>query len=275
MPGKKKRGAQSVASDEIARLLIPQIRFLRAAGVTLETILAIMAQEFRNAPPKTKLGGVDHVSVELANHCGAVIATWKTQPDFLSRNGRPGDLAIGGKMGFAGLVKISAPQVSPSQVRKILLRYGAVRRLSNGRLRLTSKLFNCTHPSGEVIAFEPSVAFLADAAKVLEDHIDTQDSSRRRPVRYWREVEDAHIPRRYLNQFTTFSKRRVMVLMEEIEDWLDQHKVIGKRSNSKGLTRLGIGIFAIAERASQDRSVGPGRSSRALTGLPVLADLRA
>lgn len=275
MSDNNKRRAQAVASSEIASLLTPQIRFLRAAGVTLETIESVLRTEFQRTAPRMRVGGMEHVSVEMADHCGNVIANWKTQPEFLSRNGRPADLARQGNASFARLARLSAPKIPPVRILKTLLRYGTVKRLGTGKLRLTSKLFNCIHPSGEVIAFEPSIAFLADAAKVIQDHVDTQASRKRRPVRYWREVEDAHIPQEFLKEFATFSKRRVMVLMEEVEDWLDQHKVLDLRSNRKKLVRLGIGIFAIAERSSLTRNARISRSSRALTGLPKAADLRA
>jgi DNA-binding transcriptional MerR regulator len=272
MSDKRRRSAQNVASSDIAHLLVPQIRFLRAAGVTLETITKILRHEFRRPPPKTRAGGLEHVSVELADHCGNVIANWKAQPEFLSRNGRPGDLSRLGSSGFAKLVKLSAPGTPSKRILEVLVRYGAVKRLSNGKLRLMSKLFNCTHPSGHVIAFEPSVAFLADAARVLEDHVDTQESRARRPVRFWREVEDATIPQEFVSEFSAFSRRRVMVLMEEVEDWLDQHRIVDIAHNRKKLVRLGIGIFAVAERSFQD---GERPSRRALTGRPRAGGLRS
>ena len=269
------RRAQSVANDEVAQLLVPQIRFLRAAGVTLEPVMSILKSEFRRPDPKKKMGRLEHVSVEMVDHCGRVIAAWKTQPEFLSANGRPGDLLRRGINGFTELVKLSAPRIAPAEILRVLLRYGAVKKLRNGKLRLTSKLFNCTHPSGHVIAFEPSAAFLTDAAKVLEDHVETQSSRSRRPVRYWREVENAAVPQKFVDEFVAFSKRRVMVLMEEVEDWLDQHKVLDFRASRGKLVRLGIGIFAIAEKTPRVSSRNSARSTRALTGVSRASDLRS
>ena len=113
------------------------------------------------------------------------------------------------------------------------------------------------------------------ALQVLEDHLDTQKSKMRRPVRFWREVEDATVPQEFVGEFAAFSKRRVIVLMEEVEDWLDQHKVMSVEKNRKKLVRLGVGIFAIAERSSLDGNGGTVGSGRALTGLPRVADLRS
>lgn len=248
----KQRHTQTVLASEVAHLLIPQIRFLRAAGVTFEDLLTVISNEYRRKVRSGKRGRVEHVSVELANNCGNLIANWKTQPEFLSKNGRPGDLSLRGNASFAELVRLSSPQVRPSKLLAVLLRYGAIRKLPSGKLRLTSKLFNCTHPSGQLIAFEPSMAFLADAAKVLEDQVDVRNSRTRPPVRYWREVEDSTVPREFVDDFVAFTKRRVMVLMEEVEDWLDEHKLMGASGRRRDLMRLGIGIFSIAEKSADN-----------------------
>jgi hypothetical protein len=244
----KKRDAQTVSNIDVGHLLMPQIRFLRAAGVTLEDFGRILSAEYRRKNFRRRNNRVEHVSVELANHCGILIANWKTQPDFLSNNGRPADLAHRGNGSFAALANLSAPQVRPKKLLDVLTRYGAIKKLPSGKVRLTSKLFNCTHPSGQLIALEPSLAFLADAARVLEDQVGARSSRARQPVRYWREVEDSTVPREFVDEFIVFTKRRVMVLMEEVEDWLDEHKVIGTRGRKRDLMRLGIGIFAIAEK---------------------------
>ena len=221
-----KRKPNGNSDSEVAQLLGPQIRFLRAAGVTLEEINQIVRAEFRKRLPRQESQRIEHVPVAMVNHCGTLIANWKTHPDFLNKNGYPRDLAIRGRNGFMRLAAASAPEAKPHRLLKILQRFGATRRLPSGRVRLTTKVFNCTHADGRLIAFEPSLAFLVDAARVIDDQLGTRRSPQRKPTRYWREVENANVPGRLAPAFLAFSKRRVMVLMEEIEDWLDQHKLI-------------------------------------------------
>jgi hypothetical protein len=245
-----RRKTTSVSATEAEQLLSPQIRFLRAAGVTLEELNQILRSEFRRRIPKEKLGRVERVSVAMADLCGTLIANWKTRPEYLNGNGYPRDLALRGNSSFAQLSRLSAPDVTPTTLLKLLQRFGAIKKLPSRKFRLTSKLFNCTHPTGHVIAFEPNLGFLVDAAHVLADQIGGPAAGRQRPMRYWREVENAAVPAEFGREFIAFSKRRVMALMEEIEDWLDQHKVVKRPKRPKKLMRLGIGLFAIAEQSS-------------------------
>jgi len=258
--GAARRKPTRVSATEVGDLLAPQIRFLRAAGVTLEELNQILRTEFRRRLPKRELGRVEHVSVAMADLCGTLIGNWKTRPEFLGRNGYPRDLAVRGNSSFAQLSKLSAPNVAPRTVLKVLEKFGATRKLSSGRIRLASKVFNCTHPTGQLIALEPSLAFLADAARVLEDQVIRHGIGRQNRPRYWREVENSSIPAGLSSEFMAFSKRRVMVLMEEIEDWLDQHKVDGQGNRRKRLMRLGIGLFAIAERSTRGSATGSSTS---------------
>jgi DNA-binding transcriptional MerR regulator len=251
-----KRKATSMSATEAEQLLIPQIRFLRAAGVTLEELNQILQSEFRRRMPKEKLGRVERVSVAMADCCGTLIANWKTRPEYLNGNGYPRDLALRGNSSFAQLSRLSAPDVTPTTLFKLLQRFGAIKKLPSRRFRLTSKLFNCTHPTGQVIAFEPNVGFLIDAAHVLEDQIRGHAPGRQHPMRYWREVENATVPAEFSREFIAFSKRRVMALMEEIEDWLDQHKMVKRPKRAKKLMRLGVGLFAIAEQSSSKPTSG-------------------
>ena len=75
-------------------------------------------------------------------------------------------------------------------------------------------------------------------------------------MRYWREVENATVPAEFSREFIAFSKRRVMALMEEIEDWLDQHKMVKRSKRTKKLMRLGVGLFAIAEQSFSEPTGG-------------------
>jgi len=234
-------------TSELRQLLRPQIRFLRFAGVTLEEFAEIVDSEFRRSDPRLQLGRLERVTVALANHCGILIANWKTLAEFLDRNGYPQSLALRGRNSFTELAQRSAPSVPMQTLLALLQRFGVTRKTPSGRIRLTSKVFNCTHPTGRAIAIEPSLGFLIDAAHVLVDQIDRKSSRKQGPMRYWREVEDARIPAELRAQFIEFSKRRVMTLMEEIEDWLDEHKILAGPGKRRKLVRVGIGLFAIAE----------------------------
>lgn len=247
MPGKKKRGAQSVASDEIARLLIPQIRFLRAAGVTASQMEEVLKAEFQRQIPKASRGRVERV--QFNNQCARLIANWKVLPDFLDLKGYPRDLKLNGRKSFVELAKLSAPGVKPKILLDLLCEFGSVSRLGSGLLRLRTRAFMAKAPAGRVVAYEPNMQFLTDAARVVDDQLRTSVGRTRHPPRFWRAVDNHWVPERHLRSFIFFSKRRAMELMEEIEDWLDEHEISRESGKGKNLRRLGIGIFSISDRS--------------------------
>ncbi|MFO1400421.1 MAG: DUF6502 family protein [Steroidobacteraceae bacterium] len=251
MSVKKRRSAQAVADSDIAHLLIPQIRFLRAAGVTFEQLAPVLRAEFRRKIPKTKRGRVEQV--RFNNQCARLIANWKVLPDYMNSNGYPRDLRLSGRRGFSELAKLSAPGVRPSDLLRLLREFRSVTTLRSGLLRLRTRAFMAKAPTGKVVAYEPNMQFLTDAARVIEDQLEVSAGRTRSAPRYWRAVDNHWIPERYIGSFMSFSKRRGMELMEEIEDWLDEHEISRDSSVGKNLRRLGIGVFSISEPSSYSR----------------------
>jgi hypothetical protein len=244
----KNRKQVGTSASEVRQLFAPVIRFLQAAGISLDEFEAIVRDEFRRQLPRRSPGRVEHLATSVVDHCGVLIANWKTRPEFLSRNGYPRNLLLRGPNGFSHLAKISAPKLSVTAVLSVLLRFGAVKKTRSGRVRLMSKFFDCTHPANNLVAFEPNLQFLIDAAHVLDDQLGPRTKRSEAPARYWREVENPVVPMKYAREFITFSKRRAMALMEEIEDWLDQHASTTEQDRQGRHLRLGMGLFAIAER---------------------------
>jgi hypothetical protein len=231
--------------------------------VPLAELEAIARSEFRRNQPTKKYGRVQRVSIN--NHCARLIANWKVLPQFLDSKGYPRDLKVGGPSGFVDLAKISAPDVSPKDLLNVLMQFGSVSRNKSGRLRLRSKVFMCTTPAGGVVAFEPHLQFLIDAARVIEDQLQIPVARNRGPKRYWRTVDNLWVPSEHAEEFLAFSKRVAMVFMEEIEDWLDQHEIESRDRRTKKLSRLGVGLYAICER-STSQAVTATAGSRGLIG---------
>ena len=251
MSDKSRRHARAVAGSEIASLLIPQIRFLRAAGVTLDQMEQVLRIEFRRQIPKSKRGRVEHV--RFNNQCARLIANWKVLPDFLEPTGYPRDLKLTGKRSFVQLAKLSAPGVKPSDLLHLLYEFGSVVRLRSGLLRLRTRAFMAKAPKGRVVAFEPNMQFLIDAARVVDDQLEISAGRARNAPRYWRAVDNHWIPERFASSFIAFSKRRGMELMEEIEDWLDEQEISRDSGKGRNLRRLGVGVFSISESSAYSK----------------------
>jgi hypothetical protein len=246
------RVRNGVPAKEVRQLLAPQIQFLRAAGVTLDELSQALRSEFRRRLPKDSVGRVERIKYN--NQCARLIANWKVLPDFLDHTGYPRDLPLRGVGGFHHLAKISAPGVKPGDLLTLLHRFGSIAKTKSGRLRLRTKIFVCKTPAGQVVAFEPNIQFLTDAARAVEDQLNVHIGQGRFAHRYWRTVDNHWIPARYVQDYIAFSKRRGMVLMEEIEDWLDEHEATRYCDSGRNLRRLGIGFFAISDHSAYNRS---------------------
>jgi hypothetical protein len=247
----KKRDAQTVSNIDVAHLLMPQIRFLRAAGVTFEELHSVLRAEFRRRIPKGKIGRVQRVLFN--NQCARLIANWKVLPEYLDSTGYPRDLKMRGSAGFLELARLSAPGVRPSSLLVLLRQFGSVTKLRSGKLRLKTRAFLAKTPAGRVVAYEPNMQFLTDAARVIEDQLDVSVGQNRVAPRYWRAVDNHWIPERHVRDFMSFSKRRGMVLMEEVEDWLDEHEISRDSGKGKDLRRLGVGVFSVSEPSLYSR----------------------
>ncbi len=242
---KGRRGERTVTANDLSRLLGPQIRFLRAAGVTIDEAEQALRTEFSRKIPKTKSGRVE--PVRFNNQCARLIANWKVLPEYLNPKGYPRDLRLRGRRSFVELSKLSAPGVKPSDLLQLLSEFGSVGKLRSGLLRLRTRVFMTKVPAGKIIAYEPNMQFLVDAARVIEDQLEIPAGRARTTPRYWRAVDNHWIPERHLRAFMLFSKRRGMELMEEIEDWLDEHEISRNSSVGKNLRRLGVGVFSISD----------------------------
>ena len=251
MRDRGKSGMRADAPEELTQLLVPQIRFMRAAGVTREQVDCVVDSEYRRKVPKTKRGRVERV--RFNNQCARLIANWKVMPEFLNSTGYPRDLRLKGRHSFVELANLSAPSVRPIELLKLLLEFKSVVKLRSGLLRLRTKAFMAKAPSGKIVAFEPNMQFLIDAARVIEDQLEISAGHARSAPRYWRAVDNHWIPERYLRDFMSFSKRRGMALMEEIEDWLDQHEISRDSGTGKNIRRLGVGVFSISEPSEYNR----------------------
>ena len=252
--GVEKVNVKTASRSEIATLLAPILRFLRESGASREDVLRIVEGYFEQRVKHTKAARVRRVL--LNNECARLISNWRVLPEFIDRTGYPRDLSIAGDRGFRSLAKISAARSRPAELLQVLQQYGAVAKTRGGKLRLLTKMFQCKTPSGRVVAFEPNAQFIIDASRVIEDQLEHGESGGRRRGLYWRAVDNHWIPVKHVRSFLEFSKRRTMLLMEEIEDWLDEHEARLSDGRTEDLHRLGVGAFAIVEPSMPNRFAG-------------------
>jgi hypothetical protein len=223
---------------QAASLLYPIAAFFKRAGMTRSQSLAAFAAALDDV---RKLAGKRLEQIGAPSSYADLIGTWTRERRFLDSRGRPRPLTLSGAHGFGALAKSACSGRDPKRLLSVLIRYGNVRRLSNGRLQLLTPYFRASDESK--VAFEPSARFLNDVVAALT-HVLKDSGVRSKPHHFWRTVQSARVSQRGAREFLEFARDRSLIFFEEIDDWLQAHSDARARGDRKRL-RVGLGLFSI------------------------------
>ena len=237
-PKKQVPPAKEVAKE----LLEPILRFLAVSGMTHAAAKQTFEIAWRGIANEKSKVRVNHLAssetyVEL-------VGAWTRLPDYLDRHGNPRDLAMGGSKGFRALVAAADPNLSPDLAIGVLQTYGNVMRLKSKRYKLLKPFFHVHNKSA--VAFEPSARFLADASATVNCLI-RPDSTKEMPKLFWRVADSQSLPDDQVQLYLDFARRRSLVFLQEIDDWLQLHGEVAKPDSN--VARAGLGVFSICSLA--------------------------
>jgi len=219
-------------------LLEPILRFLAVSGMTQTAAKQTFNVAWQAIAREKSNVQVNHLaSIETY---AELVGAWTRLPVYLDRHGNPRDLAMGGPKGFRALVAAVNPSLPSELAVSVLQTYGNVTRLKNSRYRLLKPFFHVHNKSA--VAFEPSARFLADASATVNCLI-RPDSKNEMPRLFWRVADSQSLPRENVQPYLDFARRRSLVFLQEIDDWLQTHGKEMKTGSSLG--RAGLGVFSI------------------------------
>jgi hypothetical protein len=239
----KRKADGNQSSPQPIDLLAPIFALLIRAGYSKGDIAEIYDQALskatasRRGPHVFRIGD-DYITADL-------IHRWLRDPKYINANGKPKELPIVGKCSFQTLVRESEPGANPDDVAKLLLKFGVVRKLESGSLRLVRRSLNFSIP--DALPFEPNFNFLLDAARSCTRGLAQGSAA---PKLYWHSADSKHIASRDTDAFLKFSEERSLSFMHEINDWLDQHASSSVHRPAIKPRRVGVGLFAVAESRS-------------------------
>ena len=228
-------------SERIAAndLLQPILTFLAAAGLSSETVRDAFDRAWdvaNSITPKVKIGRLSSI-VAYTN----IVATWVQNPTYLSSRGLPKTLSFAGRNSFTDLVKQVDVSLQPMDALAELEKYGNVQKLPNDKIKLIKPFFHFR--SDSALAFEPSVRFLMDASATVNSIIQGCTSGRSEPECFWRVVSSPNIQTELVAPYLEFARRRTLVCLQEIDEWLRAHESSGVAGAES--TRVGLGVFSI------------------------------
>jgi hypothetical protein len=237
----------AIDSRRATTLLYPLAAFLRAGGLSDEEARVSFEAALQKARKVSSARRFDHIG--HPTRYADIVSLWARDKRFIDRTGRPKLLSIRGAKSFSTVVREASPHSKPQAVLAVFLRYGNVRKTKAGQLELIRPFFFSSRQKS--MAFEPMAYFLSDASTTL-GRILRRNSRSRGPEVFWRKVETDHLSDAHAEQFIDFLRDRSLTFLEEIDDWLEAHRIPRKRSDRSSLVRrAGLGLFTIYSDAER------------------------
>jgi len=174
-----------------------------------------------------------------------VLHGWRTDPEFLDRDGHPVQLAIRGPdLSFHALVRRYGGDVTPVSVLNELVRTGAVSRLRGGQVAVRKTTPRIRGFSSEVIA--DVAGRLHDMGSTLVHNIENSDE----PL--FVGFEDiANLPAGEAALFQATFSERAASLVDGVERWRTSQIRLRARNKDRmpGDTRVGLGVYLVSQRS--------------------------
>jgi hypothetical protein len=251
-------------------LLEPVILLLLKSGVTWKEFAAVARERFvqvatrefgirgrpTNASRVAILTGIDRRDVRKLRAAltdpGAsepgfmskptqVLEAWYRDPEFVGRDGKPKDLAVDGKGGFADLVRRYAAGIPVVAMIKELRAAGAVQKTRGNRLRVLKRTYIPRELSDDQIRLWSSA--LRDLGTTLE--VNVMRAPDERP-RFERRALSLAVDKAALPEFRAFLESEGQAFLERVDAWLESHRAAAQSSDSDAI-RLGVGVFHIQD----------------------------
>jgi hypothetical protein len=251
MATKKSRSGHSSGTIEEGAsnprdLLDPIFALLMRAGYSEQDLADLCSKSIKKIKTSKKGPSVfrigdDYITADL-------VRRWLRDPKYINSQGKPKDLVATGSCSLQSLINDCGSSAAVSSVAELLVKFGTIKRLESGALRLVRRSLNFTIPDG--LPFEPNFRFLVDAVRSSTRGLG-QDTVG--PRLYWHCADSKQIPTKEVEQFLRFSEERSLSFMHEIDDWLDQHATASTEQERKLSPRVGVGLFAISRSATSGK----------------------
>lgn len=201
-------------------------------------------KEVRTLFSLAKTGGVPAGREVAKQRTTRVLHGWRTDPEYLDRQGNPNHLVIRGPgLTFHTLVRRYGGDVTPISVLNELVRSGAVSRISGGRVAVRKNTPRVKGYGSDVVA--EIANRVRDLGVTLVDNIERPEN----PIFVgFREIPGLSADEAALFQ-VTFSERAAS-MVDSVERWRTSQAHMRSRAKgaSKPATRVGLGVFLVGEQ---------------------------
>jgi hypothetical protein len=174
--------------------------------------------------------------VEQVGRAARALEVWHSDPDFLTKEGRPKDLSFdAGDSSFVELVRRVGGDVPAGAVRAELVAAAGITELSNGMYRVEKRYYIPAALNEDlVVGFAFIVAPLLDA---LRHNIEKPSDAFLQRVAY-----SDHLPQELTRAFRTMTHEQAEQFLETVNAWLSANEAESGTS-SKMAGRVGVGVY--------------------------------
>lgn len=175
------------------------------------------------------------------NRAARVLTAWARDPDFRDVDGAPAALHVqDGERSFASLVRRHSGDMPARAVLDELLRVGAVQRLDDNRLAMTTRAY--VPRASEIDKLDILGNDVAALISTIDHNLQHGDSD----PRYQRKVLYLNMPADAVAEFRRRSASDAQVLLEKLDRWLAENDINNPpdRPNAPRV-QLGMGIYYI------------------------------
>ena len=172
-----------------------------------------------------------------------VIARWINHPSYMS-HGKPMPLSLKGKAcSFSSLVKLAAPNASPTVLLRALVLNRVVRITRGKKVQLLMRYSPVR--TGGAIDIKLITAMIVDFLSALEFNL--LKNPRRGEGLFQRRAAKVNSDIRLAPVFNEYVRDQSQLFLESVDEWLIRHQPVKKAGQRRRKVRLGVGVYVINE----------------------------
>jgi hypothetical protein len=254
---KKVRAPKSLSNKSAARgrapskgppnLDPPEYRAVRAMTSFVRVLLlmgfdgSFISQEVLRATQSEKVRPLKRFETDVSG-MARVMGRWASDPQFVSKQGRPIDLPErGGKISFQSLVNSELPGTDPIAFMNMLLSNRCIARSKDGVVRWRERVVLRT--TGNEVAVVDSLRPLQGLLDTLAENMMSSAAGKGAPIIEYG-VSGFQIGAADVSELCHQTKRHGTLLLEHLDEWLALRERRHKRDTSDGpVFRPYVGLF--------------------------------
>lgn len=202
---------------------------------------AFISQEVLRAAKSEKVRPLKRFETDVSG-MARVMGRWATDPQFVSKQGRPIDLPErGAKISFESLVNSELPGTDPTALMNMLLSNRCIARSKDGVVRWRERVVLRT--TGNEVAVEDSLRPLQGLLDTLAENMMSSAAGKGTPILEYG-VSGFEVGAADISELCHQTKRHGTLLLEHLDEWLALRERRQKRHSSEGAVfRPYVGLF--------------------------------